>query len=144
MNWISWPAPAITARDCANARGEVVAHRLESGVVPARHDQLRERRGRELSEGQVGVVERPAATEHGDEFDGGREQVLGELRRIAAHGLEELDDPVLVGQVAIPELPDLIDERAPGWVMLGDRRRGPFEHGQRQGPLRVTCGGDHG
>ena len=121
-------------RRCGS-RGELVAHGLESGVVPARHDQLREHRGRELFDRQVGFVERSAATEHGYELDGGSKQVLREFRRVAAYGFEELDDPVLVGQVAIPELPYVGGQRTPVRVMLGDRRRGPFEQGQRQGRL---------
>ena len=127
-----------------DARCEVAAHGFETGVVPTRHDQLRERRVCELVEGQVGLVERSTATEHGDELESSCEEVRRELRWIAPHGHEELDDPVGVSQVAVPQPANVRDERAPRRVVGSERRRRRFEDGQRQGGFGPARRRDHG
>ena len=91
---------------CGDARCEFVAHGLESGKAPARHDQLRERRGRKRGEGHVGFIERPAATNTGTSSTAAASRSGGSSSGLLPTASKKLDDPIVGGQVAIPELPD--------------------------------------
>ncbi len=61
----------------ADPLGEVVADGVEPGVVPSGHDELGERRRRELLERKVGVPPRSAAADHGHEGQRSGEEVRG-------------------------------------------------------------------
>ena len=78
VNWISRPAPAITARS-APMRPATSSEGLEAGVAPARHHELREARLGQLAHTEVGVPQRGAVAEHGDERQGGGALLLERL-----------------------------------------------------------------
>jgi len=59
-----------------------------------------------------------------------REEVPGELVGIAADGLEEADDPLLVGDVLVPHAADLVDECSPGGMPVTERECCRLEKGQ--------------
>ena len=105
--------PARTAHIC-----------VEADVVSAGHDELRESGRRQLGERQLEVEERPPAAEHRHERHGGRQHLRRELVGVAADGFQEADDPLVVGDVLVPQDAHLIHQRLPSGIVLGWQRAG--------------------
>ena len=94
-------------------------------------------------EGQVGVPDRPPAAEHRHERDGGGEELGRELVGVAPDGLEEADDPLLVGKVQVP---DAANARRRATAPVGDpgpRRRRRARAASATGRFGTASGGEH-
>ena len=144
VNWISWPAPSTTVRDAPMRSARTSQLASKPGVVAARDDELGEAGRGKRGERQVHLVERTTTAEHRHERDRRGQHVGRELVGIAAHGREEPHDPLRVGEVRVPEVADLFDQRAGGRVVLDERERRRLEQRERQRRLGTAGRGEHG